>query len=309
MGETVSVAAARVVRKRYRGPLHGQNLEGWLFVSPLLIGFLVFLLGPLFFSLVISLTQWNLLQPMKFVGLANFKRMLFEDPVFWRSLLNTAYFSIGTIPLELVAALTMALLMNRGMFGFTFFRALFFMPTVTSWIAIGLAWRWLYNPEFGLINWFLSLVGIQGPLWLNDTTSAMPSVILVNVWRGAGYNMVLYLAGLQGIPEYYYEASLIDGATWGQQFRRITLPLLTPTTFFILIMSIINSFQVFGAIYIMTSGGPAGATEVIVWYIWDNAFNYLKMGYASAMAWVLFMIILLFTFVQSKFSDKWVFYG
>jgi multiple sugar transport system permease protein len=264
----------------------------------------------LIFSLGISLTKWNLLQPPEYIGLSNFKRLVFEDENFWRALINTAYFSFGTIPLGLVAALSMAMLMNRKMVGFTFFRAMYFMPIVTSWVAIGLAWRWLYNPEFGVINWVLSWFGVkQGPLWLNDSNWAMPSVILVNVWRGAGYNMVLLLAGLQGISEHYYEAARIDGSNWWQEFINITIPMLTPTIFFILIMSVISSFQVFGAVYIMTSGGPAGATEVLVWYVWDNAFNNLKMGYGCAVAWVLFMIILGFTMIQWRMSKRWVFYG
>ena len=306
----MSTAVEAKVRKR-RNPLWKQSFEGWIFISPLVIGFTVFMLGPLIFSFGISLTKWNLLQPASYIGFSNFKKLLFEDIYFWRALWHTAYFSFGTIPLGLAIALGMALLMNRKMVGFTFFRATYFMPIVTSWIAIGLAWRWLYNPEFGLVNYFLDFAfGIKkGPMWLNDSDWAMPSVILVNVWRGAGYNMVIFLAGLQGIPEFYYEAAHIDGANWWQQFRKITLPLLTPTTFFILIMSVITSMQVFGAVYIMTFGGPAGSTEVLVWYIWDNAFNLLKMGYGCALAWILFMIILGFTLVQWRMSKRWVFYG
>ena len=304
----MSTDAVSIKRNRLN-PLRRQKFEGWLFISPLVIGFTVFLIGPLVFSLGISLTKWNLLQPPQYIGLSNFKRLLLEDKNFWRALLNTAYFSFGTIPLGLLAAISMAMLMNRKMVGFTFFRAMYFMPIVTSWIAIGLAWRWLYNPEFGVVNWALSLVGINGPLWLNDSNWAMPSVIIVNVWRGAGYNMVLLLAGLQGISEHYYEAARIDGSNWWQEFTNITIPMLTPTIFFILIMSVISSFQVFGAVYIMTNGGPAGATEVLVWFVWDNAFNNLKMGYGCAVAWFLFMIILGFTLIQWRMGKRWVFYG
>jgi multiple sugar transport system permease protein len=286
-----------------------ENLEGWLFIAPLIIGYVVFLLGPLVSSVWFSFTEWNLLTPPRPVGLSNYQKMLFEDAHFWRVMLNTAYFTFATIPLGIVVSLAIALLVNQNLKGMTFFRGLYFMPVVTSWIAVGLAWRWLYNPEFGLVNWFLSLVGIKGPLWLNDTVWAMPAVILVNVWKGAGYNMVLYLAGLQGIPEQLYEASQIDGANRWQKFWHITLPLLSPTTFFILVTSVIGSFQIFAAVYIMTSGGPAGATEVIVYYLWENAFNFLKMGYASALAWALFVVVLAFTLLQWRFSKRWVFYA
>ena len=283
-----------------------EQRDAYLFISPALVGIGVFLVIPFLASIYLSLTTYSLVEPPKFVMFKNYERMV-NDPRFWKTLGNTAYFALTGIPLALVLSLVLALMMNRPIGGRVIFRTAYFIPVVSSWVAVGLVWRWLYNPEFGLVNYALSRVGIQGPNWLVSSTWAMPSVILVNVWKGLGFNMMIYLAALQGVPEQLYEASRIDGATSWQQFWKITLPLISPTTFFLAVTSVINSFQVFDAIYTMTMGGPEDSTKVIMFYLWENAFQFLRMGYAAAMAWVLFVMILALTFAQWKLSDKWVY--
>jgi len=207
----------------------------------------------------------------------------------------------------LALSLALAVVMNRPIRGITFFRTAYFIPVVTSWVAVGLIWRWLYNPEYGLINWILSLFGLKGPDWLVSKTWAMPAIIIVNIWKNLGFNTMIFLAGLQGIPEDLYEASKLDGANQWQQFHYITLPMISPTTLFLTITSVIGSFQVFDAIYNMTRGGPEESTMVIVYYLWENAFGFLRMGYAAAMAWILFLIVFTLTLIQWRLSSKWVF--
>ncbi len=294
-----------MAKRRVRALGSREARDAYLFISPVLVGIGVFLLIPFLASIYLSLTTYTLVEPPKFVGFANYTRML-SDARFWKTLGNTAYFAFTGIPLGLVLSLLLALMMNRPIRGRVIFRTAYFIPVVSSWVAVGLVWRWLYNPEFGLVNYVLGLAGIQGPDWLVSSTWAMPSVILVNVWKGLGFNMMIYLAALQGVPEQLYEASRIDGASSWQQFWKITLPLISPTTFFLAVTSVINSFQVFDAIYTMTMGGPEDSTKVIMFYLWESAFQFLRMGYAASMAWVLFFLIFLMTLAQWKLSDKWV---
>lgn len=278
-----------------------------LFLLPNLVGFLIFTLVPVISSLGLSLFKWDLLSQPVFVGLANF-RTLASDAAFWQAFRNTITFIVGYIPLVTAAGLGVALVLNQRLRFQAFFRTAFFLPVISSWVAVALIWQWLFNPLYGVVNHLLSLVGIAGPAWLYDPHWAMPAVILASVWKDLGFVAVVYLAGLQALPPDYYEAANLDGATLWQQFRHVTLPLLTPTTFFVVIISLINSFQVFDQVFVMTGGGPAGATSVLVEQIYRNAFRYGKMGYASAMSWVLFALVFLATFLQLRFQRRWVHY-
>ena len=287
----------------------GLKHTGWvlLFLLPSLLGLIIFTLVPLAASLVLTLFDWDLLTPPRFIGLGNFQALL-TDQTFHEALLHTLTFIAGYIPLVLVAGLSVALLLDRRLRGIGIFRVLFFIPVVSAWVAVALMWSWLLNPQFGLFNYLLRLVGIHGPAWLFDPKWAMPAIIMTSVWKDTGFVAVMYLAGLQGIPEQYYEAASIDGASRWQSFRAITLPLLSPTTFFALIISLINSFQVFDQVWIMTNGGPAGATTVLVEQVVRNAFSYSKMGYASALSWVLFVLVFAVTLFQTRVQKRWVTY-
>ncbi|EOL44669.1 hypothetical protein RV11_GL002418 [Enterococcus phoeniculicola] len=268
-----------------------------LFLLPSLIGFLVFIIYPVFYSLGVSFTDWDLINPMKFIGLRNYQTLL-ADPKFWNSLKNTFLFILGYLPSVMILGLAVALLLNGKLRLKPFFRGVYFLPVVTSWVAVSLVWKWLFNPKFGLINYFLSLVGVHGPNWLNDPKVAMLAIIITSVWKDIGFIMVLYLGGLQNISPSLYEAANIDGADKWHQFWRITLPMLKPTTFFVSMISLINSFQVFDQVNIMTEGGPGDATTVLVQNIYNSAFKYSEMGYAAAMSWILFLIILVVSLVQ-----------
>jgi multiple sugar transport system permease protein len=285
-----------------------HNLEGWIFIGPAIIGILAFQFVPILVSMYASLTKWDGMNPPEFAGIDNFRRLVVEDEFFRETLKNTIYFTLGHIPLTIIFALGLALLCNLHLPGISLFRTAYFIPAVSNVVAISVVWFWIYQPESGVLNSALSRIGIEGPAWLSSTTWAMPAVILVSVWQGVGYPMVILLAGLQGIPAELYEAARIDGASHWNQFWKITVPLLTPTLFFLLITQFISSFQVFGIIYVMTSGGPANATSVYIYYLYQNAFAFGRMGYASAMAWILFAIIAAVTFIQWKLQKRWVFY-
>lgn len=277
------------------------------FLFPSLLGMITFVIIPICSSFVLSFTKWDLIGEIKWVGFKNYIKVL-KDPTIHNALKHTLMFIIGYLPLVLILALVIALVMNKKLKGIVIFRALYFIPVVSSWVAVSMIWKWLLNPEFGLINYFLSLIGIVGPGWLHDPAWAMPGIILTSVWKDIGFIMVIYLAGLQEIPEHYYEAAAIDGVNRWQKFWYITWPLLVPTTFFVITISLINSFQVFDQVWIMTEGGPAGSTSVLVEQIYKNAFRYYKMGYASAISWVLFAIIFVVTIIQNKLQKKWVNY-
>ncbi|HWG86046.1 MAG TPA: sugar ABC transporter permease, partial [Deinococcales bacterium] len=259
---------------------------------------------PIISSLLLSFTSWDLLTPPRFTGLENFASLL-RDPEFWAAFGHTLAFIAGYVPIVLVTGLLVAVALNARLPGKSLWRTLYFLPVVTSWVAVALVWRWLLNPSFGLVNNFLSLFGISGPAWLFDVQWAMPAVILTSVWKDTGFVMTILLAGLQGIPSEYYEAAAIDGATGTQRLLRITLPLLAPSLFFALTISLINSFQVFDQVYVMTNGGPAGATTVLIERIVKNAFSYSRMGYAAAMSWVLFLVVFLVTFLTARARRRW----
>lgn len=268
-----------------------------LFLGPSLLGFLVFIAFPILYSLVISFTDWNLLNPMKFIGIDNYASLL-RDKNFWAALRNTGTFIISYLPSVMILGLAIAVLLNSKIKFKTFFRGIYFLPVVTSWVAVSLVWKWLLNGQYGLLNYFLSLIGIHGPSWLTDPRTAMLAIIITSVWKDIGFIMVLYLGGLQAISPSLYEAAEIDGASQWRQFWHVTLPGLRPTTFFVLMISLINSFQVFDQVNIMTGGGPGNATTVMVQNIYNSAFNFFEMGRASAMSWLLFLIIFTVSLVQ-----------
>lgn len=281
----------------------------WVFLLPSLVLFATFTGIPVMAALGISFTQWDLFNPARFIGLDNYTK-LFRDPIFARVMGNTAYFVLLSVPVQMLIGLGCALALNRGIRGQTFFRIAYFLPVVTSTIAAALVWAWLFNANFGLINALLSLVGITDvPRWLASTQWAMPAVIIVSIWQNLGYAMVLFLAGLQNIRADLYDAAAIDGARGWRRLWFITLPLLSPTTFFVLIISIIGSFQIFELVFVMTQAGPANATNTLVYYIYQNGFQFYQMGYASAAAMILFVIVLIMTLVQYALQSRWVHYG
>lgn len=279
----------------------------YLFLLPSLSGLILFIGLPVLASLGLTFHEWDLLTPPRFVGLANFQRLL-GDRNFWAALVHTLYFIVGYIPLVVAIALGVAVVLNQKLKGVIFFRGAFFTPVVSAWVAVALLWKWIFNPKYGLFNYLLGLVGIQGPAWLFDPQWAMPAIVITSVWKDIGFLMVMFLAGLQSIPTGYYEAAAIDGASRWRCFFHITLPLLSPTSFFALIISLINSFQVFDQVWIMTKGGPAGATSVLVERIVKNAFSYSRMGYAATLSWVLFLLIFTATVVQMRMQRRWVTY-
>ncbi len=271
------------------------------------MGFLVFLVFPMIASLGISFFDWELLTPPKFAGFKNFADLV-GDRVFRDVVVNTLYYTFGLVPLNLIVSLGLAVWLNSRLRGLTLYRTAFFLPVVTVTVAVALIWRWMYEPRAGIIDAGLRAIGLPGPTWLGDPHWAMPAIIIMSVWKGFGYNMVLFLAGLQGIPTSIYEAATIDGASAWQRFWRITLPLLSPVIFLAVVLTVISSFQVFDQALVMTNGGPANATNTIVLYIYQNGFQYFRMGYASAIAWVLFGVIFLFTLFQMRLQGRWVQY-
>ena len=286
-----------------------ETIAGYLFLLPNLLGFVIFTALAVVASAVISLTSWDLLSDPEFIGLQNYIDLLTHDPLFRTVLWNTFYFTVVSVPASTVIALGLALMFNTGLRAIPLFRTMYFLPVITATVVVALVWRWFFNPDFGILNYALFRLGIDSPPnWLSTRTWAMPSVIILSVWKQVGYNMVIFLAGLQAIPTTLYEAASIDGAGRWQRFRNITLPLLTPTTFFVLIISIIGSLQVFDAVLVLTGGGPANATRTIVFHIWEEAFVFLEMGYAAAVAWMLFIMVFLVTALQWKLQKRWVHY-
>jgi len=290
--------------KPRRSRLHRREQQiALLFIAIPLIGFLLFTLYPLLYSVYASFTSWNGLAAPKFNGLDNYIKM-WNDPYFLKSMWNTLFLMIG-IPIGLVLSMALALGLNRKMRGITFFRTVYYIPVISSIAAIAIMWQWAYNGDFGLINQVLDLVGIQGPNWLADKDTVKPALIIMATWKGLGYSMLLYLAALQSVPRYLYEAAALDGAGTWQQFRHITLPMVRPVTFFLVVTSIIGGSQIFIEINIMTPlGGPEFSSASIVWYIWRQAFNNLHMGYASAMSIVLGLIIFIVTVIQFRLNRR-----
>jgi multiple sugar transport system permease protein len=284
-----------------------ERVEFYLAIAPWIVGFVCFTGGPILASIYFSFTDWNVLSAPRWIGLDNYRELVSVDPIFWVALYNTAFYTLGHVPLTLAVALGAALLVNRRVPFIPFFRTVYYLPTVTAGVAVSILWLWIFNPEFGLVNYALGLVGIQGPGWLFSKEWAKPALIIMSAW-GFGEAMVILLAGLQGVPEHLYEAARIDGAGTWDEFRHVTLPMLSPVIFFVLIVSIINSFQVFTNVWVMTRGGPADATLMYVLQMYLKAFSDLKMGYTSAMAWILFAIVLALTLLQFRVANRWVYY-
>lgn len=310
-----------------RSLLQRPSFWGFLFICPWLLGFIIFTAGPMLASLVLSFCKYDL-QSIQFIGLGNYERMFIgsEQEKFLKSLTNTAIYVLFSVPLGLTGSLLLALLLNQKVKGITVYRTLFYLPALTPAVAASLVWMWVFHAEYGILNTFLSVnipfpamhsgsleiisrpIVAQPPDWLQSTTWALPAFIIMSLWGIGGGRMIIFLAGLQGISEEYYEAAKIDGAgIWGQ-FKHVTLPLLTPTIFFNMVLGVIGAFQVFTAAYIMTGGGPNNATLFYVLYLYRHAFEQFHMGYAAALAWVLFIALFVFTLLQFKNSTKWVHY-
>lgn len=283
-----------------------ENVEGWLFAGPFLIGFVVLWMGPLLASAAISATNWNIIGSATFVGFANYSRAI-SDPRLLRAFEATTTYAVASVPLGIVVGMSLALLLNRQVRGMQVFRTICYAPAVLAGVAVALLWKWMYNTEFGMLNLVLAAVGIQGPAWLNDPRWAPVSLVLMSLWHVGG-SMVIYLAGLQSIPSDLYEAAQVDGANPWQRLRHVTLPLMTPVLFFQLVMGIILGLQTFTQPYIMTKGGPQDATLFFMLYLYQRAFVDFQMGYASAMAWLLFLYILVLTFLVFRSSAVWVHY-
>jgi multiple sugar transport system permease protein len=276
-----------------------QAMAGYLFVAPAMVIFFVFTLLPVAIALFLSFTNYDVFTKMDWIGAANYQDV-FDDELFWRALWNTTTYTAWSIPVSMAIGLGLALLLNQKLRGLGLYRTIYYVPVVTSMVAVAMIWLQLFDPLYGVISNALESIGIKGIDWLGDPNLAMPSIIAVSVWKVIGWNMLIYLAGLQGIPDYLREASAIDGANRWQTLWKITLPLLQPTTFFIFVTSLIGAFQVFDVVYVMTGGGPANATTTLVHQIYNAAFKALDMGYAAAMSFVLFGIIL----VVSLFSMR-----
>ena len=280
--------------------------EGLAFVSPFLIGFIAWRVYPLLYSIWLTLHSWDLLTPAKYVGLQNFEKLA-NDTLMLKSLGNTSYLTFIGVPLHLLLALGLAIALNVEIRGRAIYRTIFYLPSITPAVASAVIWRQIFQPEFGVLNTFLGRLGISPIKWLWEPAVVKPAFIFMGSW-GIGPQMIIFLAGLQGIPKQLYEAAEIDGATRWKRIIHVTLPLLSPVLFFNLVMGIIGSFQIFTSAFVMTGGGPQNATLFTVLYIYRNAFEYFKMGYAALLAWVLCIIIILFTFLQFRVGERWVYY-
>jgi multiple sugar transport system permease protein len=291
-----------------RGPLARKEAwEGRLYVLPWVIGFLVFTVGPMAASVYFSMTEYSVLSGAEWIGLDNFARILSGDRLFRTSLYNTLYFTAISVPVNLVASFVTALLLNARVRGINIYRTLYYLPTITPGVASALTWSLLFSGEFGLVNIVLRSIGLEPVNWFYNPRITKLMFIIIGLW-GVGGGAVIFVGGLQNVPQILYEAANLDGANAWRRFWSVTLPLMTPLIFFNLVMGIIGTFQVFTGAYIMTAGGPANSTLFYVLHLYNNAFKHFKMGYASALAWVLFVIILVFTILQLRLADRWVYY-
>lgn len=300
---------ARARPRRVRRSARARKEAAWFYVmiSPWLIGFLVFLAGPLLASLYFSFTDYDLLTPPHWIGLGNYRHMFGTDPLFWKVVGNTVFYTAIAVPATTIVSIGLAALLHRSVPGIRIFRTIVYLPALVPLVASAMLFTWVLAPDTGLLNRTLRLVGIHGPAWLLDETWVKPALILMSLWS-VGTSVILLLAGMQGIPAEFGEAARIDGANSWQQFRRITLPMLSPVILFNVIMGMIGSFQIFSQVYILTKGGPDNASEMLVPYLFDQGFRFNKMGYASALSWVLFVIIMAFTALVFRTSSGWVFY-
>lgn len=295
-----SALAAPPQRRKSR-LLRGEARAAALFVSPAMLLFLVFTVAPVVFAFVLSFSRYDILTPIKWVGLANYQRLLTDD-LFWRGVSNVGAYALMFVPSMILGSLGLALALNRPKPGMVLFRTLFYIPAVTSSVAGATVWSWMLQRDYGVVNQVLAVFGIRGPAWLADSDTALVAIVFVTLWQGLGGNIIIYLAGLAGVPKYLYEAAALDGATPWQQFRFITLPTLRTTTFFVTFMTLIGSFQLFDQAYVMTQGGPGYATTTAVYQIYQNGFTQLQMGYASAQAFVLALAILVISVVNMRLN-------
>ncbi len=283
-----------------------EALTGWLFVSPALIGFGIFTFGAILYSLYLSFTDYDMFGTPEWVGLKNYIKAFTNDEYFYQYFGNTFYFAIVLVPVVLVISLFLAILINKKVGKLTkAYRVALFLPSITSTVAVSMVWLWIFNPDMGILNNFLTAIGFHNPpMWLSDPEWSKPALIIMRVWQMSGYYMLLFLAGLQTIPETLYEAAEVDGASSWQRFTRITVPMLSNTTFVVVILLIIESFNMFESIFVMTEGGPLGSTSTIMYYIYEQGFMSYNMGYASALAWIFFALILVFTLIQFRFRRE-----
>ena len=297
-------------RRRWRDLTKGerhQELEAYLFLTPWITGFLAFTLGPILASAYMSLTTYDIFSPPEFVGLANYGDLFTNDSLFWQALKVTAIYTFTSVPLGIVCGYSLAVLLNQEIRGLSVYRTIYYLPALISGVPVALLWMWIFNPKLGLANTLLAKIGIQGPNWFWSKEWALPTLILTSLW-GVGGGMVVYLSGLQSVPTPLYEAAELDGAGRLRRFWHITVPMTTPVILLNLITGMIGSFQVFTSGYLITQGGPANATLFYVLYLYNNGWRYFRMGYASALAWILFIIILVLTIIMFRFSDRWVYY-
>lgn len=293
-----------LTKRRRMGMRSREALDCYIFMLPAILGLLLFYLGPMIASFYLSFTSYDMLSAPRWIGLDNYQEMV-DDQIFWKSLRVTVIYSGVSVPLVLALALALALLLNQKFRGVTAFRTIYYLPTVMSGVAIATLWRWIFNADFGILNLLLEKVGIRGPAWLASETWALPALIMTSLWTTGG-TMLIFLAGLQGIPSDLYEAAEIDGAGIWNRFRNITLPLISHVTFFNLVLGIIGALQVFAEAFVMTGGGPNNSTLLLSLYLYRNAFEYLQMGYASAIAWTTFMIVLALTLLVFRSAPMWV---
>lgn len=276
---------------------------GLVFVAPVLLVFALLRVVPAFLALFFSFTEYSLLTSPSWTALTNYVE-LFQDPLVINSFKVTLIYTAGTVIPSVVISLAVAMLLDRKVRGMPLFRTAFFTPQVASWVAISMIWVYMLNPGFGVVNYVLSFLGVEQIPWLSSTSWALPSLIMIGIWRNLGYGVIIYLAGLQGVPQHLSEAAMVDGAGPWRRFRRITLPMLAPTTTFLMIMMAIISLQTFDQVFVLTGGGPANSTSTVVFYVYQNAFQYLRMGYASALAIVLFVVILVLSYASLRFSGQ-----
>jgi multiple sugar transport system permease protein len=293
--------------RRGRGPLAGEGRWALAFLAPTLLGLAVLSAGPILATLAISLTKWDLLTSPKPVGFDNYLALLSDDR-FLKALRNTFFYTIVSVPLGLAIALGLALALNQRIRGIAWIRTAYFLPVVTSTIAIALVWQWIYSADQGLLNEILGLVGIPSQKWLSNPTLAMPAIVAMSIWQGLGTNVIIFLAGLQAIPSELLDAASVDGAGRWARFRNVVLPLLTPSVFFTGVLALIGSFQVFDQIFVLVKPRPTDATITVVYFIYENGFKFFKMGYASAASWVLFLIVAVFTAIYFRSQNRWVHY-
>lgn len=304
------MAAQTVARPHSASSRQRQhNLRnGLLFASPAILGLLIFVVYPVAASIYYSFTSYSVLQPPIWVGLDNYRTLLTDDPLFYTTLYNTMYMALFSIPLSVIAAMGLAMLLNLKVRGQAFYRTVFYLPTIVPFVASSVLWLWIYNPQYGIFNSLLWYVGISGPGWLSDPAWSKPALVIMSVW-GVGGWMVIYLAGLQDVPQELYEAAELDGARWWSKTRHLTLPFMSPYILFSVIQMLIGIFQYFTQVAVMTQGGPADSTRMYAYYLYQNAFTFFKMGYASAMAWLLFIFVVLLTILIFRTSARRVYYG